>query len=366
MSILNWYNKFRKKTFPPSVNDIEWRHERVESSINKVLEEIDIINSRINALSDFIILDEPKKRGDSRSEGWFVNNLFDQKLKLPFYEFYSKSEFDVFFADMNMLSEQITAEEKKLLKKYNDAKSFSYEGFCICCSGPRSFHVDYECLGNYERRQPYYRERLVCPECRLNNRMRACFHLLTKNFPLDQEALIYATEQTTDLFSHLQRIFPLIVGSEFLSDGTAKGGYNINGVRNEDATNLSFSDQVFNFVLSFECLEHIPNYRAALAEFCRVLKPNGSLLMSAPFNINVDQNLTRALIENDGVIRHLVEPEYHGDPINGQGILCFYHFGWDLLEEIKNCGFSSASVIVYCSRTFGYLGGLQTVILAKK
>ena len=164
----------------------------------------------------------------------------------------------------------------------------------------------------------------------------------------------------------MQRYFPLLVGSEFLADGTKSGNYNTDGIRHEDATQLSFLNNSFEVVLSFECLEHIPNYRAALSEFSRVLKPGGLLMISAPFQIDLSATLTRAIIETDGNIKHLETPEYHGDPINGEGILCLYHFGWDILNVIRESGFSSASVLVYNSPSFGYLGGPQTIFLARK
>jgi hypothetical protein len=42
----------------------------------------------------------------------------------------------------------------------------------------------------------------------------------------------------------------------------------------------------------------------------------------------------------------LLEPEYHGDPLSSDGILCFYHFGWDLLEEFRRCGFRSVKLVI--------------------
>ena len=43
----------------------------------------------------------------------------------------------------------------------------------------------------------------------------------------------------------------------------------------QDATNLSFDDSEFKCVLSFDVLEHIPDYDAALRESYRVLKRGG-------------------------------------------------------------------------------------------
>jgi SAM-dependent methyltransferase len=46
---------------------------------------------------------------------------------------------------------------------------------------------------------------------------------------------------------------------------------------------LPFADSSFNFVLSFHLFEHVYDYRMAVSEIYRVLKPGGVLLVSVPF-----------------------------------------------------------------------------------
>lgn len=49
-----------------------------------------------------------------------------------------------------------------------------------------------------------------------------------------------------------------------------------------DCTRLPFADGHFDAIVSFETLEHLAEHDALLAEFRRVLKPAGFLLMSSP------------------------------------------------------------------------------------
>ena len=45
---------------------------------------------------------------------------------------------------------------------------------------------------------------------------------------------------------------------------------------------MEFADESFDFVYSFHALEHIPDYRAALAEIHRILCPSGRWMIGTP------------------------------------------------------------------------------------
>jgi SAM-dependent methyltransferase len=48
--------------------------------------------------------------------------------------------------------------------------------------------------------------------------------------------------------------------------------------------NIPKDDNTYDAVVLTQVLEHVPDPEAALAEICRVMKPNGKLLLSAPLN----------------------------------------------------------------------------------
>lgn len=54
------------------------------------------------------------------------------------------------------------------------------------------------------------------------------------------------------------------------------------GFVNGDATTLPFKDRCFDLVVSGECLQYVSDWRRALDEFHRVLKPEGRLVFSCP------------------------------------------------------------------------------------
>jgi hypothetical protein len=44
-------------------------------------------------------------------------------------------------------------------------------------------------------------------------------------------------------------------------------------------------------------------------------------------------------------VTHLLEPEYHGDPFSpGAQVLCMRDYGTDVVERLRNAGFSRAKL----------------------
>jgi SAM-dependent methyltransferase len=132
-------------------------------------------------------------------------------------------------------------------------------------------------------------------------------------------------------------------------------------------TALSFPDSSLDHIVSLEVLEHVPDFRRALRECARVLRPGGSILLSVPFHRG-ERHLVRARCGDDGTIEHIEPPEYHGDPVDPQGCLCFYHFGWELMDDFLAAGFQTAVAAIFWSLDLCYTdgGGESIQFLAQK
>lgn len=247
-----------------------------------------------------------------------------------------------------------------------NAERFVVPGYCVACAQQFPLHVDFAyCFTNPDGTcLPNWRERLVCPGCGLNNRMRASIHFFQDHLNPAQDCSLFLTEQTTPLFSWFEKHFANTVGSEYLGHAFNPGEHDQNGIRHEDLACLSFEDGRFDAVLSFDVFEHIPDYRKAFQECRRVLKPGGVLFSTIPFDLKAQAHTVRARITSDGTLEHYLPPEYHGNPLSSDGCLCFRHFGWDCLNELRAAGFMEASLYFYWSLECGYLGGEQFLILA--
>ena len=214
-----------------------------------------------------------------------------------------------------------------------------------------------------------FREGVACAHCGMSARLRSCLSML--GTLADTTDRIYVTEQATPTFAWLQARYPQAIGSEFEPDSDrreAMAGYlaGLGGhgaIQFEDVTRLSMADASLDAVACFDVLEHVPDYRAALHEFARVLREDGTLLATFPFT-DGSETLVRASFSKDGTIQHHLEPEYHGDPI-GKPVLCFYHFGWNLLEEARAAGFASARMLMPWSPEQGVFYGNWMLVAAK-
>lgn len=95
-----------------------------------------------------------------------------------------------------------------------------------------------------------------------------------------------------------------------------------------DAQALPFTNETFDLIFSCECLEHIPEPQKALAEFDRVLKSSGKLLLTT-------ENYSNAMLLYWIVCWHRQEPFNSGAGV--QPIEHFFVF-WRVKRMFKRAG----------------------------
>lgn len=268
----------------------------------------------------------------------------------------------------NNISKEAYCVEKLLAEVNKHNESWDLIGYCQCCEKEAKFKIDWlYSNGN----MPNYRERAVCSECGLNNRQRYVSNYLKsliKDFDNIEEKTIYCYEQVTSFYEYVKSLnknynFNLI-GSEYLGYDK-KPGEVINGLRHEDALNLSFQDESIDIIVSNDVYEHVPDIEKAMQEAYRVLKKGGKLIFSIPFYASENKTKKRAELRN-GEIQHIMPNQYHGNPVSEEGSLVFYDFGWDLMDICKRVGFNDSYMLSYYSLFYGYLGFMQFIFVAEK
>jgi SAM-dependent methyltransferase len=189
----------------------------------------------------------------------------------------------------------------------------------------------------------------------LNSRKRALLvevDMLRRKFPRvsARSARIFAAEALTRTALILRGLYPFFLGTEYLPDPDKRRAYL--PISHADLLNLDFPDETFDVVLTGDVLEHVPDLPRAMREMARVLKPKGFLLSTFPFLPQHYETARLASLEPTGV-KHYVEPQYHGDPVDAKGALVFQIPGWDVLDLCRESGLHDARMVMHCSSVYG-------------
>ena len=79
---------------------------------------------------------------------------------------------------------------------------------------------------------------------------------------------------------------------------------------------LSFDSCSLDLIMHFDVLEPVPGWRMTLDKCYRVLRKEGKNFFTCPFYHNLETNLIRARVREDGSIGNLLTPVFHGNPVS--------------------------------------------------
>lgn len=220
----------------------------------------------------------------------------------------------------------------------------TWRGYCCVCDRMVDFAAR---VGGFYADRPNLREGLVCPHCRLSNRNRLIHHGMSLRLAQLEQPTVALLERLTPLFVVMHKRLPQLLGSEYMGEEQVSGQhyqYHGHDVRHESITGLSYADASLDLIGHCDVLEHVYDYRGALRELRRVLRPGGQMICTVPFFMTRDAEAVLARPAADGSIEFFGPPEYHGDGLRPQGILTWHHFGWKLLDDARDAGFAAAQI----------------------
>nr|WP_174302312.1 hypothetical protein [Afipia felis] len=71
-------------------------------------------------------------------------------------------------------------------------------------------------------------------------------------------------------------------------------------------------------------------------------------------------------MDEDGEVKYLLEPEYHGNPISNDGSLVTVDYGYEIYRKISEWADFDVRITRLCDKTHGILGEYTEVIVCKK
>jgi SAM-dependent methyltransferase len=160
------------------------------------------------------------------------------------------------------------------------------------------------------------REGHLCGSCGMSRRVRMLLWTLRRT------AADLAGLSVLHL-NDIRNLAPALAGAaavvETVHDPRRPWGARIDSRTNQDMQRLGFDDARFDVVLHSETIEHLEDYRRALSEALRVLKPGGRQVYTVPL---LHARRTRS--------RQGLPPSFHG--LKGEDKV-LWEFGGDFLSE---------------------------------
>ena len=192
--------------------------------------------------------------------------------------------------------------------------------YCSCCGMkfPHFRENDYLKMTYYYNPERYRgrKQDIICPVCGSLPRHRILSSWLEKHREvLEGKVLYFAIEDGMKLWMNKNRI------NYSSADLFRSADLNIN------IENTGLDDDSWNCVICNHVLEHVDDYKRALRELYRILKPGGLLICSFPIDESLDTVVEdRAAIERFGQADH------------------FRIFGNDSEEIIREAGFAVSRI----------------------
>lgn len=231
---------------------------------------------------------------------------------------------------------------------------YEAEGFCpICCAKTR-----------FEAHNSWFRDHLICIQCRSIPRERALAYILERDFPNWRELDIHESSPgqrgiSVKMAKEGKRYIP----TQFFSND--RRGESFRGVRNENLEGTTFADASFDLVISLDVMEHVNRPDLVLSDIKRTLRGGGAYVFTAPTYKHKVKSERRALYGDDGVIFY-AEAEYHGNPISDKGSLVTFHYGYDLPELIYQWSEMNTEVCRFQDYRQGIIGEFTEVYVVRK
>ncbi len=109
------------------------------------------------------------------------------------------------------------------------------------------------------------------------------------------------------------------------------------GVHCEDIRRTTFADKSFDLIVTSDVLEHVADWRQAVAEVARLLRPGGAHIFTVPLQWPLPAASTARAELVDGEIVHHLAPRFHVSGTGGKALV-FTDFGEDLLDYHRISG----------------------------
>jgi len=200
---------------------------------------------------------------------------------------------------------------------------FQNQGYCHCCVSNVEFTAS----------TAWWRDTYLCSTCGSLPRERALMFCIDKFFPQWRELTIHESSPIRRGASErLRREARSYLATQFFPNVST--GEFFNGYRCEDLERLTFENESIDLHVTQDVFEHLFAPSAAFREIARTLRPGGAHVFTTPLVQKTQPSQFCATMAPDGAIINHTPPEYHDNPISGEGSLVTVKWGYDIADYI--------------------------------
>jgi len=233
---------------------------------------------------------------------------------------------------------------------------FSHKGYCPCCEQEVVF----------ESKNSWFRDNLLCKNCYSIPRERALVVTIEKYFPNWKDLRIHESSPSSRRGASLKlkNNVKNYVASYYYPNKPL--GEVVNNYLNQDLENQTFSDESFDIVITQDVMEHIFNPQKAFSEIARTLRPGGAHIFTVPIINKHNKTEVWATKGGDGTPLFTKTPEWHGNPIDSKGSPVTMHWGFDIVEFIKESSELETKIEFIDNLDLGIQAEYIEVLVSKK
>ncbi len=207
---------------------------------------------------------------------------------------------------------------------FPNAFYFSQEGYCGCCNQDVIF----------ESKTSWLRDWFFCSNCASMPRERALIKVIEESYPNWRNLLIHESSPAyRGVSEKMQKECMGYTSSQYFP-GQPFGSM-VQNYRNENLEEQTFPDESFDLIVTQDVMEHIYNPEKAFSEIARTLKRGGAHIFTVPMINKHMKTEVWATLDPSGNPLFLKEPEYHSNPVNPLGSPVTMHWGFDIVNFIR-------------------------------
>jgi SAM-dependent methyltransferase len=210
---------------------------------------------------------------------------------------------------------------------------------------------------------PWLRDQYLCVRCGSIPRFRALAKVLNDHFPEWRELRIHESSPGGASSDKIRAECRCYVASQFFAD--VPRGECKEGQRSENLEALTFADESFDLVVTQDVFEHVLRPDRAFAEIARTLKPGGAHVYTVPY-YRGRKTVVRSEPDGNEGVRHLMKPDYHGNPIDAAGSLVIREWGDELCDFVYRSSGMTTTIFNFYDPRLGLKGEFLDVLISRK